>query len=341
MSDKHILEIKNLNIGYKRGQQTKVVCNNLSGVINSGELVCLLGENGIGKSTLIRTLCHFQTILSGKVYIVDKDLDTLNERDLSKLVSVVLTDRITVPNATVREMVGLGRSPFTGMFGKLNSDDRKLVDDAIIQCGISHKSEQLITNLSDGERQKVFIAKALAQDTPIIILDEPTAFLDLSARVEILQLLRQIATSSQKSILLSTHDLDLALQMADKLWLLSSNNGLLSGSPDDLILNNAFQNIFSSKGVVFDSKTGLFKVQYTHSKQIAVKGEGFEYILLRRAFARRGTEVVKYNDKEHNRYIEIKKSKQLSFSLINGNDEVFDSESVEGVVSKALAEFDD
>lgn len=337
MSDTCILELKNLDIGYTGGRQSKVICRNLSGRIHAGELVCLLGENGIGKSTLIRTLCHFQPALKGEISIVDNNLTTLNERELSKLVSVVLTDRIIIPNATVRELVGLGRSPFTGMFGKLGDDDRKLVNQAIKQCGIEHKSDEFITNLSDGERQKVFIAKALSQDTPIIILDEPTAFLDLSARVEILQLLRKIATSSQKSILLSTHDLDLAMQMADKLWLLSSRDGLLSGSPEDLIINNAFKEFFSSSGVAFDAKTGLFKVKYKHSNTIAVKGHGFEYVLLRRAFARRAIEIVHTKDNNVNTYLEIQKNDKAIFNLITNNKIVASSYSIDEIVKITLS----
>ncbi len=290
--EKTTLNISQLCTGYGTGRQQKIICKDLNAHIKPGELVCLLGENGTGKSTLIRTLCRFQPALSGDIVICNRHLNTLTERALATLTAVVLTDRVIVPNATVEELVGLGRSPFTGMMGRLSPADKKVVNEAIEQCGIAHKKHSLLTNLSDGERQKAFIAKALAQDTPLIILDEPTAFLDLPARVEIIQLLRRIANTSNTAILMSTHDLDLAIQMADKLWLISTQGSLESGSPEDLLLNNAFQSLFNTKGIEFDHKVGLFKVKYTHNRKVTIKGNGFGAVLLRRAFARKGIQLI-------------------------------------------------
>ena len=291
MENSRYIQIKQLAIGYQSGNKNKRVAEQLTADIRKGELVCLLGANGSGKSTLIRTLCGFLSFFEGEVTMMGHSVLRLNEKELSQLVSVVLTDRIVVANATVNELVAYGRSPYTGLLGKLKSTDQQVVDEAISQCGIAHKKDDLLTNLSDGERQKAFIAKALAQDTPIIILDEPTAFLDLPARVEIIQLLREIASNSGKSVLLSTHDLDLALQMADRLWLLQAGGPLICGSPEDLLLQNAFQPMFEKKGIEFDNRTGLFRVKHAEKSTLQVKGHGFGYVLLRRAFARKGIKL--------------------------------------------------
>lgn len=329
------LNINNLCTGYGKGKQAKIICNNLNAHIKPSELVCLLGENGTGKSTLIRTLCRFQPAISGDVVICNRNLNTLTERSLATLTAVVLTDRVIVPNATVEELVGLGRSPFTGMMGRLNLKDKRVIDEAIEQCGIAHKKHSLLTNLSDGERQKAFIAKALAQDTPLIILDEPTAFLDLPARVEIIQLLRKIANSSNTSILMSTHDLDLAIQMADKLWLISPKGNLESGSPEDLLINNAFQSLFNTKGIEFDHKIGLFKVKYNHHKEITVKGHGFGYVLLRRALARKGIKIIK-TDSDNNIAIHIESGDVPVFNVMQNNKVLLSDKSIETVVKHVL-----
>jgi iron complex transport system ATP-binding protein len=325
----NLLLIEDLSIGYGN----KVVADKISTVIPSGELICLLGSNGTGKSTLIRSICAFQPVLNGKVLVDQFDVHSLSERELSKQISVVLTDRVVVPNATVAELVGYGRSPYTGMLGRLNSHDKEVVANAMKECGISHKNNSQLSSLSDGERQKAFIAKALAQDTPIIILDEPTAFLDLPARVEIMQLLRNIANTSGKSILMSTHDLDLALQLSDRLWLLQNGGPLVAGSPEDLLLGNAFQTMFQHKGIEFDNKTGLFKVKHKQNMQVAVKGHGFEYVLLRRALARKGISIVKADVNSDNR-IEIDNDAEHPFSIVSDNEVIFADRSIEGFVKK-------
>lgn len=332
---KEILNINKLSIGYGKGKRTKVVHNELNGSLYTGELLCLLGENGTGKSTLIRTICGFQPALSGAVTLMEKSLLNLPERELAKMAAVVLTDRVVVPNATVEELVGLGRSPYTGTLGILNDEDKQIVHSAIEKCGILHKKNKRLSNMSDGEKQKAFIAKALAQDTPVIILDEPTAFLDMPARVEIIHLLRQIANTSGKSVLMSTHDLDLALQMADRLWLLSSDKKLLSGSPEDLLLRNEFQSIFETRGIEFDNRTGLFRVAYNYEKSIAVDGHGFEYVLLRRAFARKGIRTVRKAQNESH-WVEISKNGETTFSVKNKGKKVIVEKSVERLITALI-----
>jgi len=327
-----LLQIRNLSVGYG----IKVVADNLQADIPKGELICLLGSNGTGKSTLMRTLCGFQPALQGEVILDNIAVHQMSEKQLSVRIAVVLTDRVSVPNATVKELVGYGRSPYSGLMGRLRHEDIQIVEQSIQQCGIAHKKDCLLSSLSDGERQKAFIAKALAQDTPLIILDEPTAFLDLPARVEIMQLLRDIANRSGKSILMSTHDLDLALQLSDRLWLLQGGRPLLTGSPEDLLLQNAFQSMFQHKGIVFDNKTGLFHVNHKQHSTLAVKGHGFEYVLLRRAFSRKGIQLVKANA-EDDTWLEVSNDCEEPFAFYWDNECVHQASSVEKIVAEVIA----
>ena len=339
MNKEEYIRISNLSVGYQHGKTPNIVAGNLNAVVSKGELVCLLGANGTGKSTLMRTMCGFQPFFDGQVDILGKSIRKMDEREISRLVSVVLTDRIVVPNATVYELVSYGRSPYTGLLGRVKGLDRDMIDQAISQCGIEYKKNDLLTSLSDGERQKAFIAKALAQDTPVIILDEPTAFLDLPARIEVIQLLRRVASLSGKSVLLSTHDLDLALQMADKLWLLHPGGPLVAGNPEDLLLGNALQDLFRSKGIVFDTRTGLFRVEYQHDLELPVKGHGFEYVLLRRAFARKGVKLVPHQDNE-NTWIEIDRETGRPFRFYRDKKLVASEETVEKIVHITLTDFE-
>lgn len=213
------IQIVNLSTGYKQGKSnSRVVMQHLNATFRSGELSCLIGSNGVGKSTLLRTLSAFQPALDGEVYIESRTLDNYTAAELSKEVSVVLTGKPDVRNMSIEEMIGLGRSPYTGFFGRLSDNDKSIVNESITLVGIQHLKGRMIHSLSDGERQKVMIAKALAQQTPIILLDEPTAFLDFPSKVEMLKLLHRLAHEMDKTILLSTHDLELAVRLADNLW---------------------------------------------------------------------------------------------------------------------------
>jgi iron complex transport system ATP-binding protein len=287
-----LIEIKELSIGYHRKGNNKVVHSGISANLYPGELTCLLGPNGAGKSTLLRTLCGFQQALSGDVYIDGVSLKDTRSEDLARMISVVLTERVSIQNITVQELVSYGRSPYTGFFGKLTKEDRMLIDEAIAKVGITSMKDRMVQNLSDGERQKVMIAKALVQDTPVIFLDEPAAFLDLPSKVELMQLLHRLTAETGKVIFIVTHDLDLALQTADKIWLLANERPLEIGVPEDLIIQDKFKGFFEREGVVFDKRSGLFKIKNKHYKQVAVSGHGFEYTLLRRALSRNGIEPV-------------------------------------------------
>ena len=279
-----MIELKELTIGYAQKNNTKVVASGINATLHSGRLTCLIGANGIGKSTLLRTLSAFQPPLSGEIFIDSESpipLSTLTDKQLSRLIGVVLTEKPDVQNMTVFELVGLGRSPYTGFWGRLNEDDKEVVKESLRLVGIESLQDRLIQTLSDGERQKTMIAKALAQQTPVIYLDEPTAFLDYPSKVEMLTLLRHLARETGKTIFLSTHDMELALQIADELWLMTagspssdtaespSNNGLcqnpkettlIIGTPRELASNGSLSHFIDRPGLHFDPQTLAIRV---------------------------------------------------------------------------------
>jgi iron complex transport system ATP-binding protein len=208
------------------------------------------------------------------------------------MLSVVLTDRISYGNLTAYELIALGRTPYTGWFGQLNGNDKSRIDWAIENTHTQHLASKSIHELSDGERQKVMIARALAQDTPVILLDEPTAHLDLPNRVEIIRLLRKLARQTDKAIVMSTHELDLALQAADKIWLMTLDNKLFCGVPEDLVLQDIFGEVFTREGVEFDKGHGVFKVVEPHCADINVVGEKVGSFWTKRALERLGYTVT-------------------------------------------------
>lgn len=217
-----MIELQHLTVGY--GEQA--ILSDINQTLDAGQLICLLGSNGVGKSTILRTLAGFLPPLAGKVLIEGRDLPSLSLSERSKVVSVVLTERVEVPYMKVIDLVGMGRSPYTGFFGTLTKEDKDIVDEAIEMVGISSLAKRTIDTLSDGERQKALLAKALAQQTPIILLDEPTAFLDFHAKASTLRLMLRLAHETNKTILLSTHDVGMALRLSDLLWIVQ--DGLIS-----------------------------------------------------------------------------------------------------------------
>ena len=258
--------------------------------------------NGVGKSTLLRTLSAFQPKLSGEIRIQGKEIGSYTDKQLSKVISVVLTEKCDIRNMTSVELIGLGRSPYTGFWGTLSKEDKEVVDHAINLVGISHLAHRMVHTLSDGERQKVMIAKALAQETPVIFLDEPTAFLDFPSKVEMMQLLHQLSRQTDKTIFLSTHDLELALQIADKIWLMDKANGVTIGTPEDLSLDGTLSSFFARKGIVFDLETGLFRVNNEYTSQIRIVGHGQKYAMVRKALQRNG--ILANRNVESDVYIE-------------------------------------
>lgn len=290
--NKETIRLDDLSIGYSiKKHHTKEVASHIQATIRSGELTCLLGENGVGKSTLLRTLSAFQPKLGGHIWLLGREVESYTDRQLSRIISVVLTERCEIRNMTVRDLVGMGRSPYTGFWGRLSPNDWEVVDRSIRLVGIEVLASRMVHTLSDGERQKVMIAKALAQETPIIFLDEPTAFLDYPSKVEIMQLLYRLIQTTEKTIFLSTHDLDLALEIADKIWLMERKQGITVGTPEDLALSGRLKSFFSGRGVVFDDDSGLYRIQMQYKYRIGIRGEGVRYLMLRKALQRCGIRV--------------------------------------------------
>ena len=259
---KALLETRNLNIGYRLENNERLICSGLNLRLEKGSFVALLGPNGSGKSTLIRTLCALLPPLSGQVIIEGRELGNLSRMQRARKIAVVLTDAVINPGLKVWDMVSYGRFPYTNWLGKLKKEDKDIINESLELVGMAGFAERKLMSLSDGEKQRVMIAKALAQKSNLVVLDEPTAHLDLINRVEIMKLLRGLAHSRERAILISTHELDLALQSADELWLLNDRHDILTGAPEDLVLNNAMQKVFARSSVDFDHLTGLFKIKY-------------------------------------------------------------------------------
>lgn len=249
-----MLELRDLYIGYADDSKRNIVAETLNASLPSGVLTCLIGANGVGKSTLMRTMAAFQPPLRGGVYMAGKSIAEYSPKELSEQIGVVLTERNMSADLTVEEVVGLGRMPYTTFWGTLTQTDRSVVEEAIGCVGIDELRSRKLHQLSDGERQKVMIAKALAQQTPIIFLDEPTAFLDYPSKIGMMQLLRRLAHEQQKLILLSTHDLEIAFQTADYIWLLQQD-GLQTGTLDELSQCGAISAFLDSKDLYYDPAT--------------------------------------------------------------------------------------
>lgn len=287
-----LLNLQNLSIGYTDHKPYKVVHEEINLQLRKGELTCLLGTNGAGKSTLLKTIAGFQTPISGQVLLEGKRLDHFSKKTLAQKLGVVLTDSIAVGNLTVYELVSFGRYNFTGYFGRLADIDHQQVNEALRCVGIDHFATRSVLELSDGERQKVMIAKSIAQETDIILLDEPTAFLDLPSRVEIMQLLRKLASEQKKTILLSTHDLDLAIQLADQIWLMAKKQPIVAGVPEDLAMQGVFNQFFDKERLKFDGVSGTFRIIHNNEEPIHLCGEGSARFWIEKALARNGYKVT-------------------------------------------------
>lgn len=253
-----ILSAKDLTVGYRKGNSTSPVISGLNLSLSRGKLVALIGANGIGKSTLLRTLVGNQPPLEGEVSISGIRIGEISRKNLSLLLGIVNTERTQAGALTVREVVSLGRQPYTGFLGILSKNDKSIVEKAMQDAGILHKASSFLAELSDGERQKVMIAKALAQCTPIIILDEPTAFLDVASRMETMLLLHNLAHKQNKAVLLSSHDLSQSMMLADELWVVTNDQKIISGNTEDVVLSGAMDSIFASSIISFDLLQGDF-----------------------------------------------------------------------------------
>ncbi|NAS30302.1 ATP-binding cassette domain-containing protein [Flavobacteriaceae bacterium R38] len=254
-----VLEVQNLSIGYKAKKKATEVAQNINFSLASGELIAIVGANGVGKSTLLRTLANIQPNLSGTIFLNQKELSSYKSSLLATSLSLVLTEQLPTRNLTVKEIIALGRQPHTNWIGTFTANDIKHVKNAMELINISDLQEKKCFELSDGQMQKVLIARALAQDTSLIILDEPTTHLDIYHKAYILKILKRISEETNKTILFSTHEIDLAIQLCDKMVVMN-NNEVLFDTPEQLIEKGSFSKLFPNDLINFDKKTQTFKV---------------------------------------------------------------------------------
>ncbi len=321
-----------LSIGYRTDRKVHTVHSGLSFSLRQGELTCLLGANGAGKSTLLRTLSASQPALGGELTVMGKPLSEYTERERSRTIGVVLTDKTFAGGLTVYELAGLGRQPHTGFFGRLRKEDKRIIDEALENVGISHKKHSYVAELSDGERQKAMIAKALVQECPLILLDEPTAFLDVVSRIEIMNLLHRLAAEQGKAILLSTHDIEQALTLADRLWLLSAEHGMLCGETEDMVLAGHMDSLFDNKGICFDYDSGSYNPTVCGGQDISVVCEDktlMHWTL--NALRRHGFNVLPANDEHCGIRIEV--TSRNGLRLTRGG-QVMDCTSFEALIQQ-------
>ncbi len=295
-----VLHIDNLSNGYITGKkETFVLQNAITARLEPGQLICLLGPNGAGKSTLLRTLSGFQKSLSGRISYSGKSLEYISLRALSKQLAVVLTDRFSDRFLTAYEVVSMGRFPYASFWGRLNRKDVETIENTLEMLGVSSLKEKVFETLSDGEKQKMLLARALAQDTPFLFLDEPVAFVDSPGKIEIMEWLSFFAREHQKGILMTTHDIEIALDYADYLWLINREKPFKTGIPEDMVWQGSINNYFDRQDVRFDVSKGRFGVSKPVSgKKIYIKQAGAPTRWLKKALMRKGWQVTNITDKQ-------------------------------------------
>ena len=307
-----ILQTEDLAIGYKPG---KKVFDKISVTADKAEVIALFGPNGIGKSTLLRNLAGLQPPLSGGILLYNERLQNYTRSRLARMLGYVSTEIVAAGNLRVSDLVSLGRYPHTGWMGRLDRKDIEKVDDAIDMVSIQHLKDKYIHQISDGERQRAMIARTLAQDTGIIILDEPTAFLDLQNKYEVVRLLHLLARQSGKTIIFSTHDLNIAIREADKIWLMLGKT-MVEGSPEDLILDGSFGRMFKSKNLKFSRLKGEFNIIRNYDSKISLTGPKTESKWTRNALERIGFMMCDDPDTEIKVTI-LKEENRTVWELVN------------------------
>lgn len=283
---KKLLDIKDLEIGYFMNGKSNSIQSQLNLSLNEGELICLIGPNGVGKSTLLRTLGKIQPEISGDIYIGEKSISNINQQDISRNIALVLTEHLDISHITAQEVIALGRYPYTGFWGNLQKEDLNIIEEVADKVGVKDLLNRFFVELSDGEKQKVMICKALAQQTPLMLLDEPTAFLDFPTKSSLLFMLRKLARQNNMGIILSTHDIELALKTADQIWLFPEHHQMIHGLPEDLVLQGEILDVFINKEMKFNIVSGHFEKIFEAKYNIEVKGENHQANWLRKALIR-------------------------------------------------------
>jgi len=312
---KEILSLISLKIGYTSGKIENILLPPLSAGASTGELIAVIGRNGIGKSTLLRTLTGLQKPLGGSIHYYNKRIEDYSRMELAQRVGYISTEVIRVSNMSVYDLVALGRFPHTNWIGKMETKDNEVIANALNRTSMSSFAGKFISELSDGERQKAMIARILAQDTGIMIMDEPTAFLDVASKYEILHLLHLLSRDSNKTIIFSTHDLQMAISQADKIWLILENE-LIEGAPEDLMLSGAFDHLFDAASVIFNSNDGTFSFRSEAPGNIFVEGKGEKRHWTEKALNRAGLRI---SEERTSTYIILPTAANKMWQLVNGD----------------------
>ena len=286
----HIVSLHEASVGFRSRSGDIVLLENLNLQVKSGELTGLIGRNGAGKSTLLRCIVRLHRLLHGSVTLKNRNIQDIHPNEFAQVLAYVSSGLEYSETMTILEMVSLGRYPYTNWIGKLLPEDNRLIDDALVQVGINHLAKRKLSEVSDGERQKAMIARTLAQNTDLIVLDEPTAFLDLPSKYDIISLLHEL-TRKGKTVIYSTHDLNIALRFSDKIWLIDNKN-VHDGSPEDLILDKTIAGIFESDKILLNQTTGDFEIRKHLTRKLSLKCENPHLLhWTRQALQRAGYEI--------------------------------------------------
>jgi iron complex transport system ATP-binding protein len=321
MAGKEIqLSLERLDVGFP----DRLLLSSIRASACSGELVAVIGHNGVGKSTLLRTIAGIRTRLGGEIRIDGKETSEMGRKEFASLVGYVSTEQVNTPNMKVFDLVALGRFSYTNWMGSLTDEDRSIVLHSIEKVGMSHLVRRDIDQLSDGEKQRAMIARVLAQDTRLLVMDEPTAFLDIKNRFEVLHLLKSLASTFGKTVIMSTHDLQSALGESDKIWLLT-NGELKEGAPEDMVLNGSFDNLFGEAQIKFRKSDGLFHHSREERGAACIKGDGLNRLWTARAIKRLGfrikesvaaDEMTVFAGEQNNEWIVTVAGKKMIFTTI-------------------------
>lgn len=325
LKNKPILTTRDLSIGFRgRKKNDIVIYDRVNLQAGKAELVALLGANGVGKSTLLRSLVKLQSPLSGEISLFGRNITGFSGNEMAMKAGFVSTEIIQVNNLSVFDLVALGRYPHTNWIGRLSVYDVDKIDEAISMVGMSALRNKNINRISDGERQRAMIARTLAQDTELIVLDEPTAFLDLPNKYEIVHLLHRLAKEKGKTVIFSTHDLTIAVQEADRLWLMLENS-IFQGAPEDLILSGSFGRLFDKSNLRFSIEKGEFRIARESSLNVSLEGPETEVYWTKNALGRSGFGITEKKDAEIKIKIEHDRHQMKWIVIARSQRQVFTS----------------
>jgi iron complex transport system ATP-binding protein len=318
MNFTRLLSFDSLKIGYRAGGHEKILLPPLTAYASKGELIAVIGKNGIGKSTLLRTIAGLQASLGGKILYNEKDINDFSRNELAQEVGYISTEIVKISNMNVYDLVSLGRFPHTNWIGKIDEENHLAIMDALEKTSMTEFSGRSISELSDGERQRAMIARIVAQDTGVMIMDEPTAFLDIGSKYEILHLMHILSRKSEKTIIFSTHDLHMAISQADKIWLILDDK-LIEGSPEDLMIEGKFDHLFDSSLIKFNSDSGTFSFLGEVRESVYLPGEGLKRHWTEKALQRAGFSV---SERESLPKIMIPEGTNRQWQLFTDNSQI-------------------